>query len=124
LPLCLFTVAGTNDYFRWNDARWHAIAIAEATGARPDIIDGGYEVNGWLNYDAWRAGTQPQNCRGPCSCGADAFFCTDDSYMISMELPPGRTQIAELPVGWWLATGPNVNLSRRWAQPATDDAFE
>jgi hypothetical protein len=112
-PVSWFTIAGTHDYFRWNDARWRAVALAEADGARPEVIDGGYEVNGWLNFDASVSRARPQGCIGGCGCLPRAFFCTDDSYMISMDLPPGRTLVASLPVSSWLARSPNVILSRR-----------
>jgi hypothetical protein len=113
LPLAWFTVAGVHDYFRWNDARWQAVGLAQANGGRPDLLDGGYEVNGWLNYDAAKARTRPDDCRGVCACAPLAFFCTDDSYVISMDVPPGRTVVATLPISWWLAGGPPVILSRR-----------
>jgi hypothetical protein len=70
-------------------------------------------VNGWLNYDASIAGVRPAGCRGACGCLPRAFFCTDDTYMISMEVPPHRTVVATLPVSSWLAASPNVILSRR-----------
>ena len=113
LPLLWFSIAGTHDYFRWNDARWKAVALAEADGGRPELIDGGYEVNGWLNYDASVGHVQPNGCYGACGCLPRAFYCTDDSYLISIERPPGRSVIATLPISWWLADGPNVILSRR-----------
>lgn len=112
-PICWFGIAGAHDYFRWNDARWRAVDLAQANGARPDMIDGGYEVNGWLNYDAAMSGSRPEGCRGSCRCLPRAFFCTDDTYMISMEVPPGRTVVATLPVSWWLAPSPDIILSRR-----------
>ncbi len=113
LPMAWFAVAGVHDYFRWNDARWAAVALAAADGARPELLDGGYEVNGWLNYDATMEHVRPAGCHGECRCPPVAFFCTDDSYAISMGLPPGRSPIAELPVSWWLANGPNIVVSRR-----------
>jgi hypothetical protein len=112
-PVCWFAIAGVHDYFRWNDARWQAVALAEADGARPELIDGGYEVNGWLNYDASISRVVPAGCRGTCGCLPRAYFCTDDSYMIAMEAPPGRTVVARLPVPWWLAPSPDIVLSRR-----------
>jgi hypothetical protein len=113
LPLCWYTIAGVHDYFRWNDARWDAVKVAEAHGGNPALLDGGYEVNGWLNYDANMRGTIPQGCRGVCRCREGAFYCTDDSYTISMEPRPGYLVLADLPVDWWLAKGPSIVLSRR-----------
>jgi hypothetical protein len=113
LPLCWFTVAGVHDYFRWNDARWQAMNLVEADGGHADLVDGGYELNGWLNYDAVLSGRRPEGCHGFCRCRQGAFYCTDDTYVISMELPPGRQVMATLPISWWLAEGPPIILSRR-----------
>jgi hypothetical protein len=77
------------------------------------VIDGGYELNGWLNWDTVLANASAHGCRGACGCRENAFYCTDDSYTISTELPPGREVLATLPVDWWLATGPPVVVSRR-----------
>jgi hypothetical protein len=118
-PLAWFSIAGLHDYFRWNDARWQAVAIARSAGASPQVIDGGFEVNGWLNYDAATHQAKPAGCVGACACAPLAFYCTDDSYTISMELPAGRRAVATLPVSWWLAAGPDVILSRRERPVAT-----
>jgi hypothetical protein len=112
-PMGVFGIAGLHDYFRWNDARWQAVRLAEADGATPQILDGGFEVNGWLNYDDAIQQVPPHGCRGTCGCAPVAFYCTDDTYLISMELPPGRTAVATLPVDWWLAKGPPVIVTRR-----------
>jgi hypothetical protein len=112
-PLAWFTIAGVHDYFRWNDARWTAVLLAIRSGARPETLDAGYEVNGWLNYDDVIEDVKPTTCLGRCGCLPRAFYCTDDSYMVSFGLPPGREQIADLPVAWWLAHGPNIVVSRR-----------
>ena len=68
LPLMWFSIAGAHDYFRWNDARWRAVEIARTAGATPQNLDGGFEVNGWLNYDAVKIHAQPAGCRGACGC--------------------------------------------------------
>jgi hypothetical protein len=112
-PLALYAIAGVHDYFRWNDARWAAVPLIEADGGNSSVIDGGYELNGWLNWDTVLANASAHGCRGACGCRENAFYCTDDSYTISTELPPGREVLATLPVDWWLATGPPVVVSRR-----------
>ncbi len=54
----VITVAGTHDHLEYNDAVWSAVADLRASGVRPADIDGGYVVNGWLQYlhpeDAYR----------------------------------------------------------------------
>ena len=47
-----FAVAGTHDYLSWNRARWESINYIMIKRNIPYTkIDGGYEFNGWFNYD-------------------------------------------------------------------------
>ncbi|HEY3583268.1 MAG TPA: hypothetical protein VGL90_02695 [Casimicrobiaceae bacterium] len=41
-----------HDYFAWNRARWDAIRDAQAQGATPSTLDGGFEYNGYFGYEA------------------------------------------------------------------------
>lgn len=41
----------THDMLAWNDARWHFVNEFLASGAQPDSIDGGRDVNAWLRLD-------------------------------------------------------------------------
>ena len=47
-----FSVSGTTNYLSWNRARWNGLRylIYEA-GVRPMHIDGGFEFNGYYNYN-------------------------------------------------------------------------
>ena len=51
-------LAGTHDHLDYNRAVWAAVADLRAGGVPPREIDGGYVVNGWLQYlhpdDAYR----------------------------------------------------------------------
>ena len=46
-----YSVAGTHDYLSWNRLRWHiAGKMMRQYDLTPQDIDGGYEFNGWYNY--------------------------------------------------------------------------
>jgi membrane-associated HD superfamily phosphohydrolase len=50
--LFIFSLCGLQNYFNWNNARWNAISILEKEyKANSNNIDGGYEYNGYNNYD-------------------------------------------------------------------------
>ena len=36
--------------------------VREADGGNPTVIDGGYELNGWLNFDTVLANAAPHGC--------------------------------------------------------------
>jgi hypothetical protein len=112
LPLAWFSVAGVHDYFRWNDARWelarHALTLVEANN-----LDGGFEVNGWLNYDKAGTGQKPKRCIGKCGCSRKSFTCIDDSYQLSLQPPASHTVVAERSPSLWLLPTMKVTLSKR-----------
>ena len=118
-PLAFFTVAGTHDYFRWNDARWSAVRALLHDGVSPTVIQGGYEVNGWLAFDDFEAGREPVGCIGPCACSVRApnWNCLDDSYRVAMYALPGYEAIATRPVRGWLAEWPPILTLRRFPHP-------
>ena len=112
LPLAWFTLAGLHDYFRWNDARW-SLAHQALKVVGPDNLDGGFEVNGWLNYNNVRNGRIPRHCIGPCSCQYTFFSCSDDSYQISFEVPSNRVIVAEQSPSFWLFPPGKIYLTKR-----------
>ena len=71
-----FSIAGLHDHFRWNDARWNLVRYAFSSGVSPANLAGGFEVNGWENYDDFQAhhGLMSLNCR----VNYDDWFCLDD----------------------------------------------
>jgi hypothetical protein len=103
-PVAWFAIAGVHDYFRWNDARWQLVAELTRNGVKPENLEGGYEVDGWLNYDAALSGRHPSSCIGPCGCAVQwsPHACTDDSYQISMNPLSGYETISSREVQYWL----------------------
>ena len=116
LALSLFTVAGLHDHFRWNDARWTLVNDWLAAGHSHWKVQGGYEVNGWLNYDAFIERRSPPPDIGPCChCSEAGWYCLDDTYWVGMASPPGRTYdvVRSIWPAYWLARGHPVTLYRR-----------
>lgn len=117
-PMLWFSVAGVHDYFRWNDARWGLVRWLLQRGISPTIIQGGYEVNGWLNYDARRYGQPASGCVGLCRCAVlwPEWSCTDDSYQISMNPLPGYQPVAQSRLTYWLVPqrGRLLASRRQW----------
>lgn len=120
-PIAFFTVAGTHDYFRWNDARWRLVERARAQGVPSTSIDGGYEVNGWLSFEQMtkhRDTIGTSGCIGTCHCeipGGLAWFwnCYDDSYRVATVVRDGYQEIARIQPRYWFGAGPPLILSQR-----------
>ncbi|HLH29909.1 MAG TPA: hypothetical protein VKY31_01825 [Terriglobia bacterium] len=105
-----FSIAGLHDHFRWNDARWNLADFAFALGVSPANLAGGFEVNGWKNYDNFQLqqGKMAPNCR----VNYDDFFCLDATYRIGMNVIRGYEEIKEEQPSYWLSSGPPVRLIR------------
>jgi 4-amino-4-deoxy-L-arabinose transferase-like glycosyltransferase len=89
-----FGVVGTHDYIAWNRARWRALdSLVTAQGIAPNRIDGGYEVNGWLQHDRRY---EPRM--------EEAYWWGDDSrdYVIAFGPIDGYREIGRQPVARWL----------------------
>ncbi|HET9930800.1 MAG TPA: hypothetical protein VFQ35_08940, partial [Polyangiaceae bacterium] len=121
LPLAYFTVAGVHDYFRWNDARWRLVDYALSTGFPSTSINGGYEVNGWLSYDATglhAVNPDVHRCIGECRCEVPAVLaglwnCFDDSYRINMSVGPGYDEVMRETPRFWFGRDHSIILSKR-----------
>jgi hypothetical protein len=103
-----FSIAGLHDHFRWNDARWNLAQYAFGNGVSPANLAGGFEVNGWLNYDNFQRnhGQMSLNCR----VDYDDFFCLDATYRIGMNPIRGYQELKQEQPRYWLAAGPPVRL--------------
>jgi len=116
LPVGAFSVAGVHDYFRWNDVRWRLVDHALRLGVPSTSIDGGYEVNGWLSYDAVSAHAPDKSgCIGACTCEAGELLwtCHDDSYRIGMNVRNGYVELLREEPDFWIGQDRPLILSRR-----------
>ena len=100
LALSLFTVAGVHDHFRWNDARWELVREYLARGQSSLRLHGGYEVNAWLNFDAFQDGAPDYQCAFPGS------YCAGDTWLIGMAPPgAGYRAVRSIQPAYWLTPG-------------------
>ena len=109
-----FSVAGLHDQFRWNDARWNLANFVFSQGISPADLAGGFEVNGWKNYDNFREHKE-SSCRSPLYID---WFCSGDTYRVGMNVRPDYEEVKQEQPSYWLAPGPPLRLLRR-IEPAT-----
>ena len=100
-----FSVAATHDYFSWNRARWAALADGmEFHNAAPGRIDGGFEFNGWYNFDP----RHPAD-RGPV-VGRSWWWVADDEFAVALRPVAGYRELARYPYSRWLGASPGEVL--------------
>jgi hypothetical protein len=92
-------LVGTRDHLAYHRAVWSAVADLRASGAQPRDIDGGYVVNGWLQY------LHPDEAyRDP--SGRIIVPMVNDfaelTYQISNAQAPNRTVVRRYPYSGWL----------------------
>ena len=115
-----FTVAAVHDQFRWQEARAELVAEANARGIDDSVIEAGYELNGWNNYDGYLARQRPRGCINYCTCVASTrWHCRDDSYFIGFTLPAiwHYQPIAQRQPATWLTRMPPLLLGKRSGPP-------
>jgi hypothetical protein len=105
----VFSVAATHDYLSWNRSRWEALRyLTEDAHISSNNIDGGFEFNGWYEYDpAYRRKIEKN-----WSWLFRKFDYTD--YVISFEPIIGFREIKRYPYRRWIPYGEgNIYILRR-----------
>lgn len=107
LAIGILGAGASHDYFAWNRARWQAIAYAEdGFAAGPASIDGGFEFNGFYNFEARKTLGSPQ--------GKQWWWVIDDQFLVSFSPKAGYSEISRFPVKrWFVTTPPDIYLLRR-----------
>lgn len=103
----LIGAVAVHDYFAWNRARWAAINYAEgALGASPVDMDGGFEYNGFYNYESRK--------RIGGGKGKRWWWVVDDRFLVAFTVMPGYGSVRCLPVNGYLPSTPRfVHLLKR-----------
>ena len=102
----VLSCVATRDYFSWNRARWSAIRAAEARGAVPDSLDGGFEYNGFHGFEAHRGGAPLP--------GKSWYWVRDDRFVVALTPVAGYQVVGRWPVKHLLPrTPPEVVLLER-----------
>ncbi|MGK2859528.1 MAG: ArnT family glycosyltransferase [Thermoanaerobaculia bacterium] len=80
-----FSLLATQEYLRWNGARWQAFSRLQAEGISMARMDGGYEINQFLvgGFD------------GPILLKRSGFSVVDPEYILTFNRVPGYTVVSE-----------------------------
>jgi 4-amino-4-deoxy-L-arabinose transferase-like glycosyltransferase len=84
----LYGALATHDYISWNRVRWDLVGkLTTQMGVTPQKLDGGYEVNGSLNFLQEKTIADDKSW----------WWVTDDEYMITFGDVPGYNLIERRP---------------------------
>jgi hypothetical protein len=104
------SLAGMHDSLAYNRAVWSAVSDLRARGVEPGDIDGGYVVNGWLQY------VHPDQAHRDAS-GAIVIPMVNGfpelPYTIANQPDPARTVIRTYPYSGWLQPSGLVYVLQR-----------
>ena len=93
--LFLFTTLANRDYFEWQKARWEGITFLQnELKIGNEKIDGGFEFNGWYNYNSTDFGNNVEN-----------IWVKDDEFKICFEPIENYTVIKKIEYREWLKLG-------------------
>jgi len=96
------SVGALHDDLEYNRALWQGVDYLRGMGIPPARIDGGYVVNGWLQY----AHKEQARLNGKGEVEVEFVNAqgTDFNYQISNTLKDGWIKLKEIPYGSWLGT--------------------
>jgi hypothetical protein len=100
IPFGVVSTVGLRDHLFYNRALWRGVAVLRNLGARDSEIDGGYMVNGWLQY------AHPENAPRDAQGKVSVPWVNDRHslrYRISNQPLQGWRVVAALPYSRWLA---------------------
>jgi len=90
-----FSVAGTTNYLSWNRARWNALRyLTHEAGIPPTHIDGGFEFNGYYNYNDDDITTLKEKAD---PAKKSWWWVQDDAYMVTFGPVKGYTVLKTFP---------------------------
>jgi hypothetical protein len=95
----LYSVVGVRDHLAYNAAVWHAVDELRRRGVSASRIDGGYVVNGWLQY------AHPEHAARDADGAVAVPFVNVRGtlrYQVSNSPVPGSTVVATVPYVRWL----------------------
>ena len=96
--LAYFSVTATHDYLAWNRIRWEMGNELLAQGVDSLNIAGGFEFNGWHNYDTFRARGNVER--------VFHWWYDEPIYLISMSVEPGYRIVRRAEYASWLHRRP------------------
>jgi hypothetical protein len=103
-------LAGARDHLDYNRAVWTAVADLRAEGVPPRDIDGGYVVNGWLQY------LHPEDAYRDASGRIIVPMVNDFAeltYTVANRPMPNRTVVRTYPYTGWLGPDSEIYVLKR-----------
>ena len=113
----VFSVAATHDYMSWNRARKTAYDyLSEEAHIPPTFIDGGFEINGWLQAGPDRFANETDK---------SWWFVTEDDYVLAFDQLEGFEQWQAYPFPTLLPIGTDSLwiLKKAYIREFDDDDF-
>jgi len=100
-----------HDYMSWNRARWEAIEILHnEMNIEPEIVNGGYEYNGWFTSDPFFYDKVSTDRR---IYGTKGWWVVDDDYAMSMVQLPNYEVERTIPYSSWFGLSKGEILIQR-----------
>jgi hypothetical protein len=99
--LGVVTGIAIRDHLSYNAALWNAVDVLEQSGVPERDINGGYMVNGWLQY------AHPEHARRNSHGQLDVPWVTaksDRPYKIANRVSPGWSELKRFPYERWLGS--------------------
>ena len=106
----VMSLVGVRDHLDYNRALWGAVQHLWSTGVAPADFDGGYVVNGWLQY------AHPEHARRDAAGAAQVPSVTTQTptdYRISNHAPEGWTVVSSFPYTRWAGRSGRVYVLER-----------
>jgi hypothetical protein len=97
-------LTGARDHLRYNDALWNAVRRARELGVPDADVDGGYVVNGWLQYA--HPDNAPRDAEGRVAVAWLNASASNAHYRIANRPFDGWRMLAAIPYDrWWGRAG-------------------
>jgi 4-amino-4-deoxy-L-arabinose transferase-like glycosyltransferase len=112
----LVSLVGVRDHLEYNRALWTAVAHLETIGIAPADFDGGYVVNGWLQY------AHPERARRDPTGAVQVpgvNVSTTTLYRISNRARPGWMVVASVPYTRWATRSGRVYVLEQPRRPGS-----
>jgi hypothetical protein len=103
--LALVTGFAMRDHLSYNAALWDAVEVLERSGVPDRDINGGYMVNGWLQY------AHPERAHRNTEGQLDVPWVTSKSdrpYKIANRVSPGWREVTRFPYERWLGESGHI----------------
>lgn len=117
--LAIVTGFAMRDHLSYNAALWNAVEVLERSGVPQRDINGGYMVNGWLQY------AHPEQAHRNTEGQLDIPWVTTKSerpYKIANRVSPGWREVSRFPYERWLGASGHIYALKLLASPSTATA--